>query len=125
MATWHTPDTVRAEWPDAVQIDDGLLGELVIVARDAVIAYAPALPQPSDPSFEPGFGHGPFGGISDENIPTRYRLAQLIQVKNVWNATIASGSGDLGGETYTIQPRPLDWHVKALLRPAVGRPRVG
>ncbi len=130
MGTWHTPDTVRAEWPDAVQIDDLLLEQLVVVARDAVVAYAPAL---RSGTGEPGgfgtgpFGHGTFGHgpEGDDSIPDRYRLAQLIQVKNVWNAAIATASGDLGGDTYAIQPRPLDWHVKGLLRPATGRPRVG
>lgn len=114
MGTWHTADTVRAEWPDAVQIDDGLLEQLVVVAQDAVLAYAPDLP-----------AFTPTEDVPDQPIPDRYRVAQLIQVKNVWNAAIATASGDYGGDTYAIQPRPLDWHVKALLRPAVGRPRVG
>lgn len=62
--------------------------------------------------------------MSDQ-IPDRYRLAQLMQVKNLWNAQQTSPSGEYGGETFAIQPRPLDWHVKALLRPARGRARVG
>lgn len=116
MATWHTLDTIRAEWSDAEQVGDDLLSQLVVAARDAVIAYAPRLPafvpNPDDPE-------------AVQQIPDRYRLAQLVQVRNLWNATMAAPSGDLGGETYAIQPRPLDWHVKALLRPQRGRPRVG
>jgi len=114
MGTWHTPDTVRAEWEDAEQIGDELLAQLVTAARYAVIAYAPALP--------------PFLSTDEQpfqEIPDRYRLAQLMQVRNLWNAQQTSPSGDLGGESFAIQPRPLDWHVKALLRPARGRPRVG
>lgn len=217
MATWHTSDTVRAEWEDADQIPDLLLDQLVIAARDAVIAYAPPLSETVDytsaaativlPAADETIGSATISGTvtlqrsglavtaqfameytavlgesacakwngiipelfrpasttsntSDEgesmwievntegrltasattddantvelawlvegvaSIPDRYRIAQLIQVRNLWNATLATGSGDLGGDTYTFTPRPLDWHVKALLRPARGRPRV-
>lgn len=106
MATWHDIDSIRLAWSDADQIDDALLGELLEVARDAVVAYAPAL--------------------SDEGaLPTRYRLGQMVHVKNLWNASRVTASGDLGGDTFEIQPRPLDWHVKQILRPAQGVPKVG
>lgn len=107
MATWHDIESIRMAWLDAEQIEDSLLGELLEVAQDAVIAYAPVLPQ----------------GATD--IPTRYRLGQMMQVRNLWAATMVSTSGDLGGETFVITPRPLDWHVRQILRPARGRPRVG
>lgn len=114
MATWHTPETVRAEWEDAEQIGDDLLAQLVAAARDAVVAYAPALRPALTTPEQP-----------EVQIPDRYRLAHLMQVRNLWNAQQTGPQGDLGGETFAIQPRPLDWHVKALLRPATGRPRVG
>lgn len=114
MATWHTPETIRAEWEDAEQIGDSLLAQLVVAARDAVIAYAPALP-----------AFTPTEEVPDQPIPDRYRVAQLMQVRNLWSAVDVKPAGDIGGETYTYQPRPLDWHVKALLRPQRGRPRVG
>lgn len=107
MATWHTPASVRAEWEDAEHIGDDLLAQLVTAAQDACEAFAPALP------------------VDSTTIPDRYRLAQLMQVKNLWNAQQTAPSGEFGGETFAIQPRPLDWHVKALLRPQRGRPRVG
>jgi len=222
MTTWHTSETIRDEWEDADQVPDATLAQLVVAARDAVIAYAPPLPPVEEVAFpnpltvevdengvvgtivlarQPGqvlrlsvdltnqsgeaiedwwgtnvtdevdfgvpyqcannyggqgwaylpnggsgffvFGHT--GGTWDdearvtfdllatpatpdpepvESIPDRYRLAQLIQVRNLWNATMTTASGDLGGDTFQITPRPLDWHVKALLRPAQGRPRV-
>ncbi|WP_433586369.1 hypothetical protein [Microbacterium hydrocarbonoxydans] len=114
MSTWHTPETVRAEWEDAEQIGNALLAQLVTAARDAVTAFAPALPAFSPTAEQP-----------DQPIPDRYRLGQLMQVRNLWSAVDTASSGDLGGETFTYQPRPLDWHVKALLRPQRGRPRVG
>lgn len=115
MGTWHTTDTVRDEWEDAGQIaSDTLLAQFVTAARDAVVAYAPAL-RPFTPTEEQ----------PDQPIPDRYRLAQLMQVRNLWSAVDVKPSGEIGGETFTYQARPLDWHVKALLRPQRGRPRVG
>jgi len=114
MTTWHTSETIRDEWEDADQVPDATLTQLVVAARDAVIAYAPPLPALGEGEDED----------DREDVPERYRLAQLIQVRNLWNATMTTASGDLGGDTFQITPRPLDWHVKALLRPAQGRPRV-
>jgi hypothetical protein len=100
MANWHTIETIRAAWNDADQIEDALLEELLEVARDAVVAYAPAL------------------AVDAVGVPTSYRLGQMIQVKNLWNASRIGASGDLGGDTF-------DWHVKQILRPAHGVPKVG
>ena len=111
---WHTPQTVIDEWEDGDQVPHFLLPQLVVAARDAVIAYAPALPPLAEGEIEE----------MRDNVPDRYRVAQLIQIRNLWNASLATGNGDLGGDTYSFTPRPLDWHVKALLRPARGRPRV-
>lgn len=107
MASWHDVGSIREEWVDAEQLSDELLAELLEVAQDAVIAYAPALPADA------------------VDIPTRYRVGQMMQVRNLWAATQVGASGELGGETYQVAPHPLDWHVKQILRPARGRPRVG
>lgn len=107
MATWHDIESIRSAWDDAEQIEDDILGELLAVAREAVIAYAPKL------------------SAGTTAIPTRYRVGQAAQVKNLWNATQAGPNGSIGDDTFAIQPRPLDWHVKQILRPARGRPRVG
>lgn len=200
MATWHTPDTVRDEWGDAEQIGDSVLAQLVTAARDAVVAYAPALTDatqeleviaPDDAfavrftrrngwvdatvvsieavnltlpagtvpvAFRPGSvatatvdglvltvypdgalwliaEHGGeirlyFGVTTDpdstfQSIPDRYRLAQLMQVRNLWSAVDVKPDGNQGGENFVYQPYPLDWHVKALLRPTSGVPKVG
>ena len=110
MAVWHTAESIREVWIDAEHISDELLAELLEVAQDGVLSYAPALViDPENPN----------------EIPVRYRLAQMMQTRNLWAASQVSTSESAGGETYTITPRPLDWHVKQILRPERGRPRVG
>lgn len=127
MATWHTVASIRLVWDDAHQIEDSLLEELLEVAKSAIIAYAPT------PSEEfPGLTlddwedawDGEWGDES-ENIPARFRVAQMSHTKNLWNAVRVGADGSQGGDTFEIQPRPLDWHVKQMLRPARGRYFVG
>ncbi len=113
MAQWHTVESARDQWPDAPSDygDDGddTLTTLLAVAQDAVIAYAPAVADP----------------LTD--IPDGYRHAQLMQARNVWNASKASaGGGDIDGGQYGISAGfPLDWQVRQLIRPKHGRPWIG
>jgi hypothetical protein len=97
MAVWHTPESARTQWVDA-PLDDEQLEELLDVAKGAVLAYAPAIEDESHP-------------------PVSYRLAQLTQTKNMWNASYASPSGDLDGGSFGLTTFPLDWQVKQMLRP--------
>ncbi|QQD75100.1 hypothetical protein I8920_09485 [Curtobacterium sp. YC1] len=103
---WHNVITARLEW-DGAPDQDGTLQRLLSVARDQVEAYAPELPD----------------GAA---IPERYRAGQLMQARNTFNASITNGdnSVDLGGGL-VISPRPLDWAVKQLLRPARAKKAVG
>jgi hypothetical protein len=113
MATWHTVETARDEWPDApTDYGDGgddSLGSLLAVAKEAVIAYAPAVEE----------------ALTD--IPDGYRLAQLMQARNVWNSTVVSANrGEFDSGQYGLTASyPLDWQVRQLIRPKQGRPRVG
>jgi hypothetical protein len=109
MASWYNAGSAREEWVDAEAIEHFTLETLLEVAREQVIAYAPALPADLD-VFE---------------IPTRYAYAQLRQAQNLWNAGRVDAGGSIGdGGDFVMPQRPLDWHVKAILRPAGGRPRV-
>jgi hypothetical protein len=110
MATWHDLESARDQWVDAPLSDD-VLETLLEVAKSAVIAYAPALPEPEEEE--------------EEDIPTSYRYAQLMQTRNLWNVSRVDSAGSVGEGEFVIQPRPLDWHVKQVLRPARGVPRVG
>lgn len=94
---WHSLDSARDGWQDAPSEDD-LLWELLTVARDAVEEFAPKLEV-------------------DERVPARYRKGQLMQARNLWNSDDVSPSGDEGMGSYAVQPRPLDWAVKQVIRP--------
>lgn len=106
MATWHDVASARDEWVDAPYDEDGgddLLTSLLASARDAVLAYGPVL--------------------EDESIiPEGWRVAQLMQTRNVWNSSKASPTGDFDGGQYGLSTFPLDWQVKALIRPKRGKP---
>ena len=112
MADWYTVEEAREEWVDAPISDgvdeDALLTQLLAVAQDAVIAYAPAVEE----------------ALTD--IPVGYRHAQLMQARNVWNSGKVSTSGDFDGGTYGLSAGfPLDWQVRQLIRPKTGRPWIG
>lgn len=102
MAEWHTLESARDQWVDA-PLDDDQLSDLLAVAKDAVLAYAPV-----DDDLDPE---------DPDTIPDGYRVAQLLQTKNVWNSGYATPSGDLDGSAYGLTTFPLDWQVKQLLRP--------
>lgn len=111
---WWTPETLREEdeetgepvWAQAEHLPLSLLADLVEVARDAVVSFAPALPEDY-----------PLG-----KCPARYRLAHLEQVKNIWNASTVDAGGDMGEGDYVVRPVPLDWAIKQMLRPRTGIP---
>lgn len=98
MAEWHTTESARDEWVDA-PLDDAQLTELLEVAKDAVLAYAPTLTDP------------------ETDIPVRYRVGQLMQARNVWNSGHATPSGDFDTGTFGLTTYPLDWSVRQVLRP--------
>lgn len=103
MAEWLTTDDpdLHALWPDAGMNDDRTTLYLN-AAKEACLAYAPALPEGA------------------EGIPDSWRLAQLLQARNIYNATKAGPSGDADGSGYGITSFPLDWQVQQLLRPRRG-----
>lgn len=103
---WLTVDAAREVWRDA-PADDARLAQILDLAKQQVIAYAPALAE-------------------DALVPANYREGQLMQGRNLWNAgRVDPASGGLGDEDFVIRPYPLDWMVKQVLRPKTGIPVVG
>lgn len=126
-ATWHTPDTARAEWDDAPS-DDERLNVLLMVAYQAVAAYAPKY---TDPSGTVYLGYvdpvtGVLGPVTDLTVPANYREAQLMQARNHWNAVkVDPSNGAIGDGSFIMKPFPLDWSVKQTIRPKTALPWVG
>jgi len=100
MTDWLTVDDEELPtlWPD-VPMNDNVAKLYLAAAKDACIAYAPALPEDAD------------------GIPDGWRLAQAMQARNTYNSSKASPGGDFDGSGYGISAFPLDWQVKQLLRP--------
>jgi hypothetical protein len=95
---WHTLASARNDWKDA-PAQDGQLYGLLAVAREQCEEYAPAL------------------AVGTE-VPSRFRLAQLMQARNLWNSTKTDPStGGYGAEGFVIRPYPMDGVVKNILRP--------
>lgn len=114
LVGWHTVETIRANdtetgspvWAEAADIPTDLLTDLLFIARDSVVAFAPALPEDT-----------PSG-----KCPVAYRHAQFMQTRNLWNATEVDSGGGFGDGEYTIRPMPLDWIIKQILRPKTAVP---
>lgn len=102
---WHSLPSARDEWRDARNLDDRRLWVLLDIARTQVTDYAPQLAEGQPP-------------------PLAYREAQLMQARNLWNASRVDPSGGEGTDTFAVTPFPLDWTIKQLLRPKRARPVV-
>jgi len=123
MATWYAvtnteiPDAaesarrerVLGAWAEAPFENLEVLSMLLEVAREDVIAYAPAPVAPQNWETEP---------------PTRFVLAQLRQTQNLWDAGTVTGEGNVGEGGFTFTPRPLDKTIKKMIRPVDGKPHV-
>lgn len=101
ISTPRGDDTV-APWEGAEDIPAHLLNDLLNVARENVLAFAPPL-------------HEDMAAVG--KCPAAYRVAHLMQTRNLWNSVEVDSSGGFGGDDYTIRPMPLDWIVKQVLRP--------
>jgi hypothetical protein len=100
---WHTLDTLRNAWADAPE-DDTTLYALSQSAKAQCIEYAPKV---------------------TGRPPTRYRQAQLLQSRNLWQAVKADDGGQVGADGFAVPVYSLDWVVQGLLRPKRGTPIAG
>ena len=100
---WQTLDTIREDWPDAEFIADALLWRMLEVSKMECLSFAPKLAEGAP-------------------VPINYFDAQGMQARNRWNARKVAPDGNTGQEDFIIRPFPLDWHVKATLRPKQGIP---
>lgn len=105
MTSWHNATSLKAAWAGAPAGD--VAADLLTVARDQVIAYAPYPDETQD--------------LSDDSttVPHRYRMAQALQAEALWNTRKANTAGDdqMGMHGYGIQLRDMGWTIKNLIRP--------
>lgn len=94
---WLTLDQARQRWADAPQ-NDVTLSELLAVSRAQCVAYAPALA---------------LGAV----VPATYREAQYLQARAIYMSSISNQADSVGVEGYQVRSFPLDWNIRALLRP--------
>ena len=94
---WLTLEQARALWADA-PLDDVFLAKLLDTAKEQCVAYAPAIPQ------------GAY-------ILPRYTQAQLTQARALYQSTIANQNDNVGLEGFAVRVFPLDFTIRAMLRP--------
>lgn len=101
---WLTLEQTRQRWPDA-PLELTYLYGILRSAKIQCIDYAPAL------------------GLTDP-VPANYLQAQLMQTRAIYTSFIANQNDNIDGQ-FPVRVFPMDWNVKALLRPKTGMPRVG
>lgn len=54
------------------------------------------------------------------SYPDRLVYAQLQQAINLWNAGNVSSNGEMGPDSFSFTPRPLDKTIRSIIRPSTG-----
>lgn len=94
---WLTLEQARQLWADA-PLDDVFLAKLLDTAKEQCVAYAPVL-------------------AVGAAVPARYSQAQLTQARALYQSTIANQNDNVGIEGFTVRVFPLDFTIRAMLRP--------
>lgn len=94
---WLDLQMARAQWADA-PYDDILLHQILDSAKAQCIAYAPAIP-------------------AGEHPPINYIQAQLMQARALYQSVIANQNDNVSIEGFSVRVFPLDFTIRALLRP--------
>lgn len=94
---WLSLEQARAQWADA-PLEDLFLFQLLDTAKAQCVEYAPALA---------------LGAV----VPARYVQAQLTQARALYQSTIANQNDNVGIEGFAVRVFPLDFTIRAMLRP--------
>lgn len=94
---WLSLEQARAQWADA-PLEDLFLFQLLDTAKTQCISYAPTLP---------------LGAV----VPSNYLMAQLTQARALYQSTIANQQDNVGIEGFQVRVFPLDFTIRAMLRP--------
>jgi hypothetical protein len=94
---WLSLEMARAQWADA-PLDDVFLAQILDAAKLQCIAYAPAL-------------------AAGALVPVNYLHAQLMQARALYQSVIANQQDNVGVDGFQVRVFPLDFTIRALLRP--------
>jgi hypothetical protein len=94
---WLSLEMARAQWADA-PLDDVFLAQILDAAKLQCIAYAPAL-------------------LLGAVVPVNYLHAQLMQARALYQSVIANQQDNVGVDGFQVRVFPLDFTIRALLRP--------
>lgn len=94
---WLTLEQARSQWADA-PMDDIFLWQILESAKNACVSYAPVL-------------------AVGAQVPLYYVQAQLMQARAIYQSVIANQQDNVGVEGFTVRVFPLDFTIRALLRP--------
>ncbi|MBD8077693.1 hypothetical protein [Cellulosimicrobium arenosum] len=101
---WASLEDARSQWSDAQAMPDDELTGYLQTAYEQCVEFAPAV----------------VGTV----IPARLVQAQVMQARAVWRSLTSGDQDTQGPDGYTVTVFPMDWTVKALLRPERGVPVV-
>lgn len=96
-------------WPD-YPADEDALQAVLEAAYGQCEAFAPVA--------EDGYS------VPGSTDAARFMQAQIMQARALYRSATSGGGDQVGAEGFTVTVFPMDWTVKALLRPA-RRPVVG
>ena len=94
---WLDLQTARAQWADA-PYDDIFLHQILDTAKFQCIEYAPPLAAGKQP-------------------PINYVQAQLLQARAIYQSVLANQNDAVGLEGFAVRVFPLDFTIRAMLRP--------
>jgi hypothetical protein len=94
---WLTLEQTRSKWSDA-PLDDVFLREILDTAKAQCVAYAPTL-------------------ALGAQVPVTYVQAQLLQSRAIFQSVIANQQDAVGVEGFQVRVFPLDFTIRAMLRP--------
>ena len=94
---WLTLEQTRSQWSDA-PLDDVFLRQILDTAKAQCVAYAPAL-------------------LLGAQVPVTYVQAQLLQARAIFQSVIANQQDSVGVEGFQVRVFPLDFTIRAMLRP--------
>lgn len=110
--TGNDVEAVRLFWPTVDEVDPDELAALLVSARVQCEAFAPSL-STTDPIT---------GVVTVADVPVNYRHAQAVQARALYRSGQVGSGDQMGGDGMTVTVFPMDWTVKALLRPRRGAP---